>query len=113
MQGAGAISLRATAQKRRTDFLIQTSNKPNKVSAGISHDELFMLNYYHTRVAGDQKSPYIISSRLAVTAASELSGKTKLTPTEAIELLNKNYGFSTAQLEQRRAAGRPVTTPTT
>jgi len=113
MQGAGAISLRATAQKRRTDFLIQTSNKPNKVSAGISHDELFMLDYYHTRVAGDQKSPYIISSRLAVTAASELSGKTKLTPTEAIELLNKNYGFSTAQLEQRRAVGRPVTTPTT
>lgn len=114
MRGAGAISLRAAAQKRRTDFLIQTSNKPNKTSAGISHDELFMLDYYHTKVVGDAKSPYIVSSRLAVTAASELSGKTKLTPTEAIDLLNNTYGFRTAQLEQRASAGqRPLAATST
>ena len=114
MRGAGAISLRAAAQKRRTDFLIQTSNKPNKTSAGISHDELFMLDYYHTKVVGYAKSPYIVSSRLAVTAASELSGKTKLTPTEAIDLLNNTYGFRTAQLEQRASAGqRPLATTST
>ncbi len=106
MRGAGAISLRAAANKRRTHFLIQTSNKPNRASAGISHDELFMLDYYHTKVVGDTKSPYTINTRLAVTAASELSGRAKLTPPEAIELLNKTYGFPTAQLEQRRTTPR-------
>jgi hypothetical protein len=106
MRGEGAISLRAAANRRRTHFLIQTSNKPNRASAGISHDELFMLDYYHTKVVGDTKSPYTINTRLAVTAASELSGRTKLTPAEAIELLNTTYGFPTARLEQRRTTRR-------
>ena len=106
MRGEGAISLRAAANRRRTHFLIQTSNKPNRASAGISHDELFMLDYYHTKVVGDTKSPYTINTRLAVTAASELSGKATLTSQEAIELLNTTYGFPTARLEQRRTTPR-------
>jgi hypothetical protein len=62
-------------------------------------------------VVGDTKSPYTINTRLAVTAASELSGRTKLTPAEAIELLNTTYGFPTARLEQRRTT--PRTAPAT
>lgn len=97
----GLIELRKAAERRRIDYLMQVSNKPNSVSKGTGHDELFLRDYYHTKVVGNGKSPYTISDRLAVQAASELSGKQGLTPTQAIQLLNNEYGFKTAQVEIR------------
>lgn len=109
----GLLALREAAERRRIDYLMQTSTKPNTESKGTGHDALFLRDYYHTKVAGTDRSPYTITDRLAVQAASELSGKQQLTPSQAIQLLKTEYGFASAEIEirpgpQRRAPRPPA-----
>jgi hypothetical protein len=116
LQESGLLEIRRSAERRRVDYLMQTSKKPNTASKGSGHDELFMRDYYHTKVAGGSKSPYTITDRLAVQAAEELAGKQQLSPTQAIQLLNTEYGFTSAEIEvrpgpQRRKARAQAPTP--
>lgn len=109
----GLLELRKAAERRRIDYLMQTSTKPNTVSKGPEHDALFLRDYYHTKVAGKGKSPYTITDRLAVQAASELSGKQQLTPAQAIQLLKTEYGFTSAEIEIRPGPQRRKPQPRT
>lgn len=109
----GLLELRKAMERRRIDYLMQTSTKPNTVSKGAEHDALFLRDYYHTKVAGKGKSPYTITDRLAVQAASELSGKQQLTPAQAIQLLKTEYGFTSAEIEIRPGPQRRKPQPRT
>lgn len=113
MVAEGLVAIKNAAERRRIDYMLSTSNKPRKSSAGPAHDRLFLQDYYHTRVVGSPSSKYTITADEAVRAASELSGNQVKTSQEAIALLNTAYGFKGAQLEQRRDPFRRRTTPTT
>lgn len=102
MVAEGLVAIKNAAERRRIDYLLGTSKKPRKSSAGPAHDRLFLQDYYHTRVAGSAASKYTITADEAVRAASELSGNQIRTSQEAIELLNTAHGYKNAQLEQRR-----------
>ena len=112
MVAEGLVAIKNAAERRRIDYLLSTSNKPRKASAGPAHDRLFLQDYYHTRVVGTPSSKYTITADEAVRAATELSGNEVKTSQEAIALLNTSFGFKGAQLEQRRDPfGRRTATP--
>ena len=110
MVAEGFVAIKNAAERRRVDYLLSTSNKPRKSSAGPAHDRLFLQDYYHTRVVGGASSKYPITADEAVRAATELSGNEVKTSQEAIVLLNMVHGFKGAQLEQRRDPFRRRTT---
>ena len=72
--------------------------------AGPAHTELVQTAYYHTKVMGGLRGPggsasqYTITDRLALNAASELSGRSITSRTEAIGILNRETGFSGARV---------------
>lgn len=100
---SGLVSLRGAAERRRIDYMMQASPSrvARKTSAGPAHDQLFLKDYYHTRVAGRPNSTYSLSNSEAIRAASELSGNEIRTSTEAIQILQQQ-GFTNARLEVRR-----------
>lgn len=95
--------VRAAAERRRIDYMMQTAPAriTRKTSAGPAHDRLFLKDYYHTKVAGNERSTYTLSNSEAIRAATELSGNEIRTSAEAIELLQQN-GYRNARLEVRR-----------
>lgn len=101
MVQSGLVSLRSVAERRRVDYLMQASPKriTRKTSAGPAHDELFLKDYYYTRVA--QSSTYFLSSDEAIRAATELSSNEVRSSAEAIQILQQQ-GFKNARLEIRR-----------
>jgi hypothetical protein len=66
--------------------------------AGPAHAELVQAAYYHTRVVGTNASSYEIPDRLAFNAASELSGRSITSRSEAIGIINRETGFSGARV---------------
>ena len=72
--------------------------------AGPAHAELVQAAYYHTKVIprlrgpGASASPYTITDRLALNAASELSGRSITSRSEAIGIINRETGFSGARV---------------
>jgi hypothetical protein len=66
--------------------------------AGPAHSELVQAAYYHTRVVGTNASSYVIPDRLAFNAASELSGRSITSRSEAIGIINRETGFSGARV---------------
>ena len=66
--------------------------------AGPAHAELVQAAYYHTRVVGTNASSYEIPDRLAFNAASELSGRSITSRTEAVGIINRETGFSGARV---------------
>jgi hypothetical protein len=66
--------------------------------AGPAHSELVQAAYYHTRVVGTNASSYEIPDRLAFNAASELSGRSITSRSEAIGIINRETGFSGARV---------------
>ena len=66
--------------------------------AGPAHTELVQAAYYHTKVAGTNASSYTIPDRLAFNAASELSGRSITSRSEAIGIINRETGFSGARV---------------
>jgi hypothetical protein len=66
--------------------------------AGPAHTELVQAAYYHTRVVGTNASSYEIPDRLAFNAASELSGRSITSRSEAIGIINRETGFSGARV---------------
>jgi hypothetical protein len=66
--------------------------------AGPAHTELVQAAYYHTRVVGTNASSYAIPDRLAFNAASELSGRSITSRSEAIGIINRETGFSGARV---------------
>lgn len=79
--------------------------------AGQAHAELVGNAYFATRVAGRANSTYSVTDRLAVSAASELAGRSVTSPTEAFRLLKSEYGFTGATRVQapRTTRQRPTT----
>ena len=80
--------------------------------AGPAHAELVQAAYYHTRVVGTNASSYEIPDRLAFNAASELSGRSITSRTEAIGIINRETGFSGARVATT-AAPRTAASSTT
>jgi hypothetical protein len=66
--------------------------------AGPAHSELVQAAYYHTKVVGTNASSYEIPDRLAFNAASELSGRSITSRSEAIGIINRETGFSGARV---------------
>ena len=66
--------------------------------AGPAHSELVQAAYYHTRVVGTNASSYEIPDRLAFNAASELSGRSITSRSEAIGIITRETGFSGARV---------------
>jgi len=66
--------------------------------AGPAHAELVQAAYYHTKVVGTNASSYTIPDRLAFNAASELSGRSITSRSEAIGIINRETGFSGARV---------------
>ena len=107
----GTISIAKAAERRRIDYLMayQSSKyQTQRSSTGPGHDKLFMLNYYHTKVAGKPASVFNISNEDALKAASDLSGTVVRSPQEAIDLLNTSYGFPGARTSIARSGERPA-----
>jgi hypothetical protein len=84
--------------------------------AGPAHAELVQSAYYHTKVAGTNASSYTIPDRLAFNAASELSGRSITSRSEAIGIINRETGFSGARVATaatpRTGAGRQASLST-
>jgi hypothetical protein len=75
--------------------------------AGPAHAELVQTAYFHTKVGlGTNASSYEIPDRLAFNAASELSGRSITSRSEAIGIINRETGFSGARVA---AAAAPRT----
>ena len=79
--------------------------------AGPAHAELVQTAYFHTKVGlGTNASSYEIPDRLAFNAASELSGRSITSRSEAIGIINRETGFSGARVATaatpRTGAGR-------
>jgi hypothetical protein len=67
--------------------------------AGPAHAELVQTAYFHTKVGlGTNASSYTIPDRLAFNAASELSGRSVTSRSEAIGIINRETGFSGARV---------------
>lgn len=100
---SGLLPIRAAAERRRIDYMMQAAPAriTRKTSAGPAHDRLFLKDYYHTKVAGNERSTYTLSNSEAIRAAIELSGNEIRTASEAIDLLHQN-GYKNARLEVRR-----------
>ena len=85
---------------------------------GPAHAELVQTAYYHTKVMGGLRGPggsasqYTITDRLALNAASELSGRSITSRTEAIGIINRETGFSGARVATT-AAPRTAASSTT
>jgi len=94
---AGSDDLVKNADNYRSAFLAREMNIRSEM-AGPAHAELVRTGYYHNRVVGTAKSTYVISDRLAISAASELSGWSIRSRTVAIRLLNQTDGFATARI---------------
>lgn len=108
IRAKGIDEIRRIADTRRTEYLISQSKAVPR--AGLSHEQLFLRDYYHRNVVGTAKSTYAITPNLARSAASELSGRSIESPNEAIEVLRTEYGFPTVQLirsQTNRAQAEP------
>lgn len=79
--------------------------------AGPAHAELVQAAYYHTRVVGSNASTYEIPDRLAFNAASELSGRSITSRSEAIGIINRETGFSGARVAPAAAPRTRATPP--
>lgn len=90
----------------RANYLLSGSSAPAVV--GPAHAELVQVWYYHTKVNGKASSEFIVSDRLAKAAASELSGRSITSTSEAETLLRTQYGFNTLSLPRAR---RGVSSP--
>ena len=103
---AGSNELLRNAEIYRSTYLAGEMRARTQM-AGPAHTELVRTAYYHTKAVGGPSSPYTITDRLALNAASELSGRSITSRTEAIGIINRETGFSGARVATT-AAPRPV-----
>lgn len=93
----GSDELVKSSNRYRSAFLAREMRIRTQI-AGDAHAELVRMAYYRTNVIGPRQGEFTITDRLATAAASELSGRTITTRTEAIQILNREPGFAGARL---------------
>lgn len=102
----------ANSSQKRTQSLMSTTGKVSlKQSTGIAHEELFLLTYYHTK-GFTRKTPFVVPSRIARSAAAEISGQKINSLEEAFTILNGTSDFRSAQPEVPTTARTRSTTQT-
>lgn len=101
MRRRGLPAVRAIADRRRINYLMNLSTKPRRDSAGPAHDNLFLLDYYHTKVVGSARSTYSAPNNTILNAAKELEGRDFDSLTEAVGVLQNSHGFRGLQVESR------------
>ena len=94
---AGSNELLRNTNTYRSTYLAGEMRARTQM-AGPAHAELVQAAYYHTRVVGTNASSYEIPDRLAFNAASELSGRSITSRSEAIGIINRETGFSGARV---------------
>jgi hypothetical protein len=94
---AGSNELLRNTNTYRSTYLAGEMRARTQM-AGPAHTELVQAAYYHTRVVGTNASSYTIPDRLAFNAASELSGRSITSRSEAIGIINRETGFSGARV---------------
>ena len=94
---AGSNELLRNTNTYRSTYLAGEMRARTQM-AGPAHSELVQAAYYHTKVVGGSASPYTITDRLALNAASELSGRSITSRSEAIGIINRETGFSGARV---------------
>ena len=94
---AGSNELLRNTNTYRSTYLAGEMRARTQM-AGPAHAELVQTAYYHTKAVGSSASPYTITDRLALNAASELSGRSITSRSEAIGIINRETGFSGARV---------------
>lgn len=109
---AGSNELLRNTNTYRSTYLAGEMRARTQM-AGPAHAELVQAAYYHTKVVGTNASSYTIPDRLAFNAASELSGRSITSRSEAIGILNRETGFSGARVATTAAAAPRTAAPRT
>ena len=78
----------------RASYLARQMNRSPDI-AGPNHAELVRRAFFATRVGGNSRTRYVVTSRSALSAARELTGRTDIIgPNEAYRILREQFGFT-------------------